>query len=59
LWDAGENLDAACEGCHLEYWYPNQTALMERLYRRLDELEKHPDKRYQLGFDAPKTSHEK
>jgi hypothetical protein len=20
LWDAGENLDQACESCHLEYW---------------------------------------
>ena len=22
LWDAGENLDAACENCHRSYWYP-------------------------------------
>jgi hypothetical protein len=32
LWDAAENLDLACEGCHLEYWYPGQTALMKRLH---------------------------
>ena len=24
LWDAAENLDEACENCHLEYWYPGQ-----------------------------------
>jgi hypothetical protein len=23
LFDAGGDLDKACEGCHLEYWYPN------------------------------------
>ena len=22
--DAGGTLDAACEGCHLQFWYPNQ-----------------------------------
>jgi len=26
LWDAGENLDVACEACHSSYWYPNDTA---------------------------------
>jgi hypothetical protein len=24
LFDAGGDLDKACEACHLEYWYPNQ-----------------------------------
>src|SRR5260370_34506267 len=38
LWDAGENLDKACENCHLIYWYPGDKALLERLGR---ELEKH------------------
>jgi hypothetical protein len=33
LEEAAENLDAACEGCHLEYWYPNQKELMKRLRR--------------------------
>jgi hypothetical protein len=28
LWDAGENLDQACESCHLEYWYPGERALL-------------------------------
>jgi hypothetical protein len=22
LWDAGDNLDVACESCHKSYWYP-------------------------------------
>jgi len=38
LWDAGENLDEACEGCHIEYWYPGDRMLLERLDRRLTEL---------------------
>jgi hypothetical protein len=33
LWDAGENLDLACEGCHRSYWYPGETS---RFYQRLD-----------------------
>jgi len=38
LWDACENLDQACENCHLEYWYPGERALMKRLDARLEEL---------------------
>ena len=26
LWDAGENLDVACEACHRSYWYPGEKA---------------------------------
>jgi hypothetical protein len=33
LWDAAENLDIACEGCHRSYWYPGETA---EFYRKLD-----------------------
>ena len=33
LWDAAENLDIACEGCHRSYWYPGETP---EFYRRLD-----------------------
>jgi hypothetical protein len=33
LWDASENLDAACEACHKSYWYPGETL---EYYRRLD-----------------------
>ena len=33
LWDASENLDAACEACHRSYWYPGETL---DYYGRLD-----------------------
>lgn len=29
LFDAGTILDAACENCHLEYWYPGDKKLVE------------------------------
>jgi hypothetical protein len=38
LWDACENLDEACENCHLEYWYPGEKALLRKLDSRLEEL---------------------
>ena len=39
LWDASENLDTACESCHLSYWYPGQTAeYWSKLDRRLKEF---------------------
>ena len=31
LWDAGDNLDQACENCHLQYWYPGDKALLEKI----------------------------
>lgn len=39
LWDAGENLDIACESCHRRYWYPGETSqYYQKLDRRLREL---------------------
>lgn len=38
LWDVSNNLDEACENCHLEYWYPSQKALLDRLDRNLQDL---------------------
>src|SRR6185369_3230719 len=38
LWDAGENLDQACESCHLAYWYPGEKALLKKLDAHLEEL---------------------
>ena len=36
LWDAGDNLDHACEACHRSYWYPGETPeYRTRLDRRL------------------------
>lgn len=29
LWQAGGDLDDACESCHLEYWYPGDRATVE------------------------------
>ena len=37
LWDAGDNLDQACEGCHLQYWYPGDKALLEKFDRAIQE----------------------
>jgi hypothetical protein len=38
LWDAAENLDEACESCHIAYWYPGDAALLKRLDRQLQEM---------------------
>ena len=38
LWDAAENLDQACENCHLEYWYPGEKELLPQLDRKLEAL---------------------
>ena len=38
LWDAAENLDEACESCHIEFWYPGDKALLNKLDRRLAQL---------------------
>ena len=38
LWDAGQNLDEACENCHRSYWYPGETKqFYQKLDRRLEE----------------------
>jgi hypothetical protein len=53
LWDACENLDQACESCHLEYWYPGEKALLKKLDHRLEELYGiHADRTRQLGMDV-------
>ena len=38
LWDAAENLDQACENCHLEFWYPGEKEFLKKLDRRLEDL---------------------
>jgi len=59
LWDAADNLDQACEGCHLEYWYPGEKAFLEKLDKRLDDLyglrALHPDRTRVLGMEPPKS----
>jgi hypothetical protein len=34
LWDAGQNLEQACEACHRSYWYPGEDAVF---YRKLSQ----------------------
>jgi hypothetical protein len=38
LFNAGDDLDTACEDCHLEYWYPNQLQFLDKIDRKLEEL---------------------
>jgi hypothetical protein len=38
LWEASYNLDQACESCHLQYWYPGDPALLQKVDRQLEEL---------------------
>jgi hypothetical protein len=38
LWEAGDNLDQACESCHIQYWYPGDKALLEKVDRDLRNL---------------------
>jgi hypothetical protein len=38
LWDASYDLDQACESCHLQYWYPGDPALLQKVDRQLQEL---------------------
>src|SRR5262245_56734246 len=39
LWDAGEDLDTACESCHRSYWYPGEdAAFYKRLRERMDQF---------------------
>jgi cytochrome c556 len=55
LWDACEDLDAACENCHLEFWYPGERAYLSKLDRRLDELY---GKEHKTGFGRAKIGME-
>jgi hypothetical protein len=38
LWGACEDLDAACENCHIEFWYPGEHAYLSKLDKKLEEL---------------------
>jgi hypothetical protein len=38
LWDAADNLDQACESCHLAFWYPGEGALLKKLDQKLVDL---------------------
>ena len=38
LWDASDNLDAACESCHVQFWYPREGAILKNLDNKLENL---------------------
>jgi hypothetical protein len=39
LWNAGQDLDEACEACHKSYWYPGENAeFYQKLQRRMEEF---------------------
>lgn len=51
LWDASDNLDRACENCHLEFWYPNEKAFLTKLDQKLEDLYGPRTGRRTLGMD--------
>ncbi|HJZ75602.1 MAG TPA: hypothetical protein VKE51_27900 [Vicinamibacterales bacterium] len=52
LWDAGDNLDQACESCHIQYWYPGDKALLEKVDRGIQQ-------RYEESLRAGKSGKKK
>jgi hypothetical protein len=60
LWDACEDLDSACENCHLEFWYPGERAYLSKLDRRLEDLYGKEHKigpgRAKFGMEPPPTT---
>ncbi len=52
LWDAADNLDRACESCHVAFWYPGEGALLKKLDKKLEDLYGiHPGRSNTLGVD--------
>jgi hypothetical protein len=53
LWDANDNLDKACENCHLAYWYPGEGEFLKKLDKKLDDLYGgvRADRSRKLGMD--------
>ena len=55
LWDAADNLDQACESCHVAYWYPGEGELLKRLDKKLENLYGiKADRSRSLGMEIPK-----
>ncbi len=58
LWDAAENLDAACENCHRSYWYPGETPeYYSKLDRRLADM--YSPRERKTGQGSPNVSENK
>jgi hypothetical protein len=53
LWDAGENLDQACETCHLQFWYPGEIEYLKKLDLKLQQLygPLRPDRTRKFGME--------
>ncbi len=52
LWDAADNLDQACESCHVAFWYPGEGQLLKKLDKKLEDLYGiHPGRSNKLGMD--------
>ena len=52
LWDAADNLDQACESCHVAFWYPGEGELLKKLDKKLEDLYGiHPGRSNKLGMD--------
>jgi len=52
LWDASDNLDQACEGCHIAYWYPGEGEYLKKLDKKLEDLYGiRADRSRKLGMD--------
>lgn len=55
LWDAADNLDNACESCHVAFWYPGDAALLKRLDKKLEDLYGiRADRSRSPGMEMPK-----
>jgi hypothetical protein len=48
LFDAGSRIDAACENCHLPFWYPGDRNAVER-FNESETFQLEP------GAEAPPT----
>ena len=51
LWDASDNLDAACENCHLEFWYPGEKEFLKKLDLRLEQMYGPRTDKRKIGMD--------
>ena len=60
LWGACDDLDAACENCHLEFWYPGEHAYLSKLDKKLEELYGQEHRigpgRSKFGMEPPKPT---
>ena len=55
LWDAADNLDHACESCHVAFWYPGEGELLKKLDKKLEDLSViRADRSRKLGMEPPK-----